>query len=71
MGRLRGVDDGIVHLAAPVFDDDGRPVHQRGVTKVPGLYFLGLMWQYKLKSAFIWGVGEDADYLAEQIVARS
>ncbi len=35
-----------------------------------GLVFLGLRWQSKLKLAFLWGVGEDAAYLAEQIVAR-
>ena len=53
----------------PIFDADGRPVQRRGVTACPGLYFLGLKWQYKLKSAFIYGVGEDAAYLAERIAA--
>jgi putative flavoprotein involved in K+ transport len=43
------------------------PEHKRGVTRVPGLYFLGLSWLHKLKSAFLNGVGEDAEYLAEQI----
>jgi putative flavoprotein involved in K+ transport len=34
---------------------------------VPGVYFLGLPWLHKLKSAFLHGVGEDAEYLAVQI----
>jgi putative flavoprotein involved in K+ transport len=53
-----------------VFDARGNPEHTRGVTAEPGLYFLGLRWLYKFKSSFIHGVGEDAEFLAEQIVAR-
>jgi putative flavoprotein involved in K+ transport len=55
----------------PVFADAGAagrvPAHRRGVTGVPGVYFLGLPWLYKLKSAFLHGVGEDAEHLAAQI----
>src|SRR5690606_694289 len=40
-----------------------RPIHHRGVTGVPGLFFLGLPWQYSRKSALIGGVGDDATYL--------
>jgi putative flavoprotein involved in K+ transport len=43
------------------------PAHKRGITSVPGVYFLGLPWLYKLKSAFLSGVGEDAEHLAEHI----
>jgi putative flavoprotein involved in K+ transport len=43
------------------------PVHKRGITGVPGVYFLGLPWLHKLKSAFLHGVGEDAEHLAEHI----
>ena len=49
------------------FDDMGRPVHQRGVSAVPGLYFLGLSWLSRRASAFIWGVWHDAEYLADRI----
>jgi putative flavoprotein involved in K+ transport len=57
----------------PSFEADGEPVHRRGVTKFPGLYFLGLRWLYKRKSAFLLRASgaEDAEYLTEQIVARS
>ena len=57
----------------PIFDDGGEPVHRRGVTQFPGIYFLGLRWLYKRKSAFLLrGSGaEDATYLAEQIIARN
>jgi len=54
-----------------VLDVSGRPVHRRGVTAVPGVYFLGLPRLHKVKSAFLWGVGEDAAYLAEHIVNRT
>lgn len=57
----------------PIFDDDGEPVHRRGVTQFPGIYFLGLRWLYKRKSAFLLRAGpaEDAAYLTEQIVGHS
>ena len=45
------------------------PVHKRGITNIPGVYFLGLPWLYKLKSAFLSGVGEDAEHLAKHIAA--
>ncbi|MEX0339063.1 MAG: flavin-containing monooxygenase [Arenibacterium sp.] len=54
-------------LKADVFTDNGRPIHQRGVTSEPGLYFLGLPWQSRRGSAFIWGVWHDAKHIADQI----
>ncbi len=53
-----------------VCDEKGRPRHQRGVSDVPGLYFLGLPWLSRRASPFIWGVWHDADYLAGHIAAR-
>jgi putative flavoprotein involved in K+ transport len=57
-------------LKVDVFDEKGRPVHQRGVAAVPGFYFLGLPWLSRRASAFIWGVWHDAEYLAGHIAAR-
>ena len=57
-------------LAVDTFDANGRPRHQRGVSAEPGVYFLGLSWQSRRGSAFIWGVWHDARYLAEQIAIR-
>jgi len=54
----------------PVFDQVGYPVHQRGVTAFPGLYFLGLHWLYKRKSSLLYGVGEDAAFIASAIAGR-
>ncbi len=51
----------------PVFDDHGFPLTQRGVTRYPGLYFLGMPWLHTQKSGLLVGVGEDAAFLAEQI----
>ncbi len=58
-------------ISTPGLIADGRLVHQRGVTDVPGLYFLGLSWQYTRGSALLGFVGEDAAYLAEQIARRA
>ena len=59
-------------LKVPVLDERREPLHERGVTQFPGIYFLGLRWLYKQKSGFLsfGGPAEDADYLAEQIAAR-
>jgi FtsP/CotA-like multicopper oxidase with cupredoxin domain/cation diffusion facilitator CzcD-associated flavoprotein CzcO len=51
----------------PVLDPDGRLRHRRGVTDVPGLYFLGLTWQHTRGSALIGWVKDDAEFIAEQI----
>jgi putative flavoprotein involved in K+ transport len=58
-------------LKLPAFDAKGRPAHQRGISVVPGLYFLGLAWLARRASPFIWGVWHDADYLAAHIAARN
>lgn len=57
-------------LDAPVFNGRGQPSHARGVTAVPGLYFLGLPWLYTWGSGRFSGVARDALFLAEQIEAR-
>jgi putative flavoprotein involved in K+ transport len=54
-------------IALPIFNPDGRVRHQRGVTDVPGLYFVGLPWQYTRGSALIGFVKDDARYIADQI----
>jgi putative flavoprotein involved in K+ transport len=54
-------------VKVPVTDGDGYPIQQRGVTRYPGLYFIGMSWLYKHKSPLLLGVGEDADYIASRI----
>jgi len=49
---------------------DGQVTHRRGVTDVPGLYFLGLTWQHSRGSALLGFVNEDAAYLAGRIAAH-
>jgi putative flavoprotein involved in K+ transport len=52
-----------------IFDEGGRLRHRRGITDVPGLYFLGLTWQWTRGSALIGWVKDDAEFLAERIAA--
>lgn len=54
-------------MKVDAFDDRGAPVHQRGVSFEPGIYFLGLPWQSRRGSTFIWGVWHDAKHIADQI----
>lgn len=64
-----GIDYRWIEL--PVFDGQGYPGHRRGVTTVSGLYFLGLPWLYTWGSARFSGIARDAEYLAEQVVAKA
>lgn len=54
-------------LKVDALDAKGRPRHQRGVSAEPGIYFLGLPWQSRRGSAFIWGVWHDAKHVADHI----
>jgi putative flavoprotein involved in K+ transport len=54
----------------PVRDTDGFPIQKQGVTAFPGLYFVGLPWTDKMNSGLLLGVGESAEHIASQIVAR-
>lgn len=54
-------------LKVDAFDERGRPRHQRGVSTEPGIYFLGLPWQSRRGSSFIWGVWHDAKHVADRI----
>ncbi|GAP12538.1 predicted flavoprotein [Longilinea arvoryzae] len=54
----------------PVFDSFGYPITRRGATEFAGLYFLGLPWLYRQTSGLLYGVGEDAAYLAEEMAKR-
>jgi putative flavoprotein involved in K+ transport len=56
----------------PVFGEDGRPLHERGVVvREPGLYFLGLLFQYAVSSDVLPGVGRDAEYIAKHIAKHT
>ncbi|MEZ5754803.1 MAG: NAD(P)/FAD-dependent oxidoreductase [Paracoccaceae bacterium] len=57
-------------IGIDIFDEKGRPRHDKGITEVPGLYFLGLPWLSRRASPFIWGVWHDAEHLAGHIAAR-
>lgn len=58
-------------LDTPVLDAEGRPRHRRGVTDVPGLYFLGLSWQHTRGSALLGWVKDDAEFIANKIDAEA
>jgi putative flavoprotein involved in K+ transport len=54
-------------IGLPVLDSGGAVQHRRGVTNVPGLYFLGLTWQHTRGSALLGWVKDDAEFIATQI----
>ncbi|HEY7207847.1 MAG TPA: NAD(P)/FAD-dependent oxidoreductase [Gaiellaceae bacterium] len=56
-------------IELPILDEHGRLRHRRGITEIPGLYFLGLTWQHTRGSALIGWVKDDAAFIAERIAA--
>lgn len=65
---------GYVHdygwLQVDAFDGHGKPAHTRGISTEPGVYFLGLPWQSRRGSSFIWGVWHDAGFVVDQIAIQ-
>jgi putative flavoprotein involved in K+ transport len=57
-------------MQVDAFDAKGKPAHQRGVSTESGIYFLGLPWQSRRGSSFIWGVWHDAKYVADHIAIQ-
>ncbi|CZF85840.1 MULTISPECIES: flavin-containing monooxygenase [Grimontia] len=57
-------------LDVDAFDEQGRPAHQRGISKHPGIYFIGLPWLSSRGSSFIWGVWHDARFIADHIATQ-
>jgi putative flavoprotein involved in K+ transport len=56
----------------PVLDEDGAPNHRRGVVDgEPGLYFMGLVFQFAGSSEVLPGMSRDAAYIAKHIAART
>ena len=55
----------------PIVDSDGYPIQKRGVTDYDGLYFLGMPWLHNRRSGILFGVGDDAAYIAQHIAARN
>ncbi|MBO0879540.1 MAG: NAD(P)-binding domain-containing protein [Mycobacterium sp.] len=55
----------------PILGADGLPRHWRGVTDVPGLYFVGLPFQYGFTSHFVRGVDRDAEHVVAHLIRRS
>ena len=58
-------------LQVDAFDENGKPDHRRGVSSEPGVYFLGLPWQSRRGSTFIWGVWHDARHVADHIATQN
>jgi putative flavoprotein involved in K+ transport len=55
-------------IKLPIFDESGRPGHERGVVpEAPGLYFVGLHFQTGLTSSLLGGVGDDAKYIVRKM----
>jgi putative flavoprotein involved in K+ transport len=65
-----GYDFDFGWIDLPVLNPRGEPDHVKGITGVPGFYFLGLQWLAKLNSSLLSGVGDDAAVLADHIAAR-
>jgi putative flavoprotein involved in K+ transport len=57
-------------LNLPVLDSEGKPIHKRGISPVNGLYFIGFPWLNSRKSGIIYGIEDDAYYIANTIATQ-
>lgn len=57
-------------INVPAVDERGRPIHEDGLSEVPGLYFIGFPWLSKRKSGVVLGIEEDASRIADSIVSH-
>jgi putative flavoprotein involved in K+ transport len=64
-----GFDFDFDWLHAPCLDASGAPIQTRGVTDVPGLYFLGLHWMHTFKSGTFMGIADDAAHVADHLAS--
>ncbi len=65
-----GFTPGLDWIDLPVHDHRGVPVHDRGIVDAaPGLYFVGLMFQYSLSSSLVGGVGRDAAHVVDHLAS--
>jgi putative flavoprotein involved in K+ transport len=87
LGRIQAVDlaaEGIASIIwatgfhadfspiqLPVLDEKGHPIQNRGVSPHPGLFFAGFPWMPAMRTGILPGVGDHAQYIAEQVIARS
>jgi putative flavoprotein involved in K+ transport len=56
----------------PVTGEDGWPMEKRGVVETaPGLYFVGLAFQYAFSSMLVGGAGRDAEFVVKHLVAQA
>lgn len=66
-----GYESDFAWIDLPVFDEEGAPLHDRGVvSSEPGLYFLGLYFLYAMASQLVGGAARDADYVVKHIASR-
>jgi putative flavoprotein involved in K+ transport len=67
-----GYDVDFSWIDLPIFEPDGYPRHDRGiVAEAPGLYFIGLIFLFALRSHVIFGAGLDARHLTDELIRRN
>ena len=58
-------------IKLPVFDEDGYPIQDCGISDYPGLYFVGMTFLCTGISGLLAGVGADAKHIAAKIQERT
>jgi putative flavoprotein involved in K+ transport len=65
-----GFGGDLQYLPSGAFDADGAPAHDRGVSRIPGIFFLGIPWLASRKSGIILGADEDGASIADRVAER-
>lgn len=62
-----GFESSFDWIDLPIFNGKGYPNHYRGISREPGVYFLGLPWLHTWGSGRFSGVARDSAFLLEKI----
>jgi putative flavoprotein involved in K+ transport len=62
-----GFDYDLGYIKLPVLDEKKKLIHNEGLSDIPGLYFLGYPWMRSRKSPILFGIIEDAEYIANKL----
>jgi putative flavoprotein involved in K+ transport len=65
-----GFDADLSWIHLPIVDERGHPLHRAGVSPVPGIFYMGLPWMLRRRSAIISGVADDAVHVADAVAAH-
>jgi putative flavoprotein involved in K+ transport len=64
-----GFEGDFSYINLPIFDTNGKLIHQDGIPDFAGVYFLGYPWLRTRKSTILFGIIDDAESIVAKMLA--